>query len=173
MGRQKERNRDLSAKPLYKRRSDPTGEAPEKCGESTKERTADCIDKRSPHATNGEQIDVASEREERLCDLDLSQLEELYGKGDMHTLLESFVEESMQLAKSVAFFCKERDGQQLAVQVHQLKGLASVMTAERLSKACAKMEAAVKKFAWKEVEEVLASVEEELTVAVNFCKGLL
>ena len=136
-GRQKERNREQSAKPLYKRRSDPTAETTEKCGESTIERTADCIDKRLPHATNGEQIDVASELEERLCDLDLSQLEELYGKGDMHTLLESFVDESMQLAKSVAFFCKERDGQQLAVQVHQLKGLASVMTAERLSRACA------------------------------------
>ena len=54
-----------------------------------------------------------------------------------------------------------------------VKGLASVMTAERLSKACARVEAAVKKYAWKEVEELLAPLEEELSVAVNFCKGLL
>ncbi len=60
--------------------------------------------------------------------LNLPQLEQLYGAEDMRDLLGSFIRETSALLVLIDRYCKEKNSQDLAAQVHQLKGLASVMT---------------------------------------------
>jgi CheY-like chemotaxis protein/HPt (histidine-containing phosphotransfer) domain-containing protein len=105
--------------------------------------------------------------------IDMFQLESLYGKNDVSMLLDSFIIESNNLAESIVKLTQERDAHQLAMQVHQLKGLAAVMTAETLAARCLDLEGAVKVHSWDEVEALSTPVFAELAKIVRYCKELL
>jgi len=105
--------------------------------------------------------------------IDLPQLEQLYGKEDINGLLSSFLEESTELAQQLQSCCQQRDAQQMATEAHQLKGLAAVMTSEKLAAYCLDLERAVKEYAWDLADTILPKVQAELTRVHDYVKNLI
>jgi polar amino acid transport system substrate-binding protein len=105
--------------------------------------------------------------------IDLPQLEQLYGKEDINGLLSSFLDESTELSQQLQSCCQQRDAQQMATEAHQLKGLASVMTSEKLAAYCLDLERAVKEYAWDLADTILPKVQAELTRVHDYVKNLI
>lgn len=105
--------------------------------------------------------------------IDLPQLEQLYGKEDINGLLRSFLEESTELARQLHSCCQQRDAQQMATEAHQLKGLAAVMTSEKLAAYCLDLERAVKEYAWDLADTILPKVQAELTRVHDYVQNLI
>jgi DNA-binding response OmpR family regulator len=105
--------------------------------------------------------------------MDLPQLELLYGKDDVQSLLQSFMEESKQLASDIERLRVGREAQELAIQVHQLKGLALVLTADELAQACARVERYVKEHDWIEVDASAPEISVKLAESLHYCKEIL
>jgi CheY-like chemotaxis protein/HPt (histidine-containing phosphotransfer) domain-containing protein/anti-sigma regulatory factor (Ser/Thr protein kinase) len=131
------------------------------------------------HITPGaEDIPPAYKQPQPVCEipelpLDLAQLEKLYGRDLSTNLLASFVQESADLAQLLEVYAKSRDAQGLAQQAHQLKGLASVMTAEKVATSCIDLERAVKDYDWEVADLALGKVQAELGAAVAYVTGLI
>ena len=84
---------------------------------------------------------------------DFSRLQEVYGNEGMHELLQSFLEEAVTLMQSIETARLNLDDREFLSQVHQLKGLAAVMTLEELEKICRKLEQEARRVAWDEIEQ--------------------
>lgn len=105
--------------------------------------------------------------------IDKDQLIELYGVPDMQSLVTSFIDEALELIEQIKKFRNDKDAREMAMQVHQLKGLSAVMTAEPLAEECRKLEVVTKQHAWDEVDTALRSVQFELNRTVASCRQLL
>lgn len=104
--------------------------------------------------------------------MDVARLTELYGEGEVDGLLHSFMDESAEIMASIVQHFEERQARDLAVQAHQLKGLASVMCAEELSERCMALERAGKEHAWNQVETHLSGVKAELDLVLRYIQSL-
>jgi HPt (histidine-containing phosphotransfer) domain-containing protein len=105
--------------------------------------------------------------------LNLPQLENLYGVEDMRELLVSFIRETSELLELIERYCKEKNTRDLAAQIHQLKGLASVMTAHTVAHSCQEFEKAVKEHDWDQASSLHRKVCAELDIVVGFCHKIL
>jgi polar amino acid transport system substrate-binding protein len=129
------------------------------------------LPEQSKPAEEAEQVDSPPASVEH--PIDMERLEKLYGKDDCCTLLTSFVQESADLAQLLEEYSRVHDAQLLAQQAHQLKGLASVMTAERLSLQCLELERAVKDFDWPRADLALGRVQAELGATLAYVTKLM
>lgn len=91
--------------------------------------------------------------------IDVLQLVNLYGQEDLARLLKSFLNETAELIAEIGMAAERKDGSEVARIAHQLKGLALVMTAVKLSESATTAEKLCNQT--KELGEVLTKLEED------------
>ena len=84
--------------------------------------------------------------------IDMPRLTELYGEDGLNELLQSFLTESDVLLKTIAEARQSKNEREFLAQVHQLKGLAAVMTLHQLEIICKHLEKHARQSAWDAVE---------------------
>ncbi len=91
--------------------------------------------------------------------IDVLQLINLYGQEDLARLLKSFLNETAELIAEIGMAAEHKDGSEVARLAHQLKGLALVMTAVKLSENATSAEKLCNQT--KELGEVLTKLEDD------------
>jgi len=83
---------------------------------------------------------------------DLPRLTELYGQDGVRELLQSFLSEGESLLKLIDAARQSQNEKEFLAQVHQLKGLAAVMTLQQLEIICRQLEKDAHRAAWDATE---------------------
>lgn len=97
--------------------------------------------------------------------MDIEQLTAMYGQENVNELLESFISEGEALFASIIKAVQEKDLQELKIHAHSLKGMAAVLTAEKMAKASLALEGAAKTASFTEAEQCLAHLQETFVEA--------
>lgn len=105
--------------------------------------------------------------------IDIERLMQLYGQEGITEVLESFLVEASNLIEDSRKCLDERNDKGLASNTHQLKGLAAVMAADRLSKEAFSLEQAAKIVSWKFAMDARANLEIEYVRVTNCIKRFL
>jgi two-component system sensor histidine kinase/response regulator len=100
---------------------------------------------------------------------DLPRLTELYGEDGVRELLQSFLSEGESLLNTIDAARESRNEKEFLAQVHQLKGLAAVMTLQQLEIICRQLEKDARRSAWDAIECGLA----ELISSYDIVKKLI
>jgi len=94
--------------------------------------------------------------------MDFVTLERLYGDIGLPHLIDSFLVEAGELLQEITIKLERDDLAEVARLAHQMKGLAVVMTADRLSKLSIGLELQVKKEGRERANQLRLDIEEEL-----------
>ncbi|MDR3615688.1 MAG: PAS domain S-box protein [Candidatus Obscuribacterales bacterium] len=100
---------------------------------------------------------------------DLARLSELYGEDGVRELLQSFLSEAESLLKTIEDARHSRNEKEFLAQVHQLKGLAAVMTFQQLEIICRQLEKDARRSAWDAIEPGV----EQLIASYDIVKKLI
>jgi PAS domain S-box-containing protein len=91
--------------------------------------------------------------------MDIEQLTAMYGQDNVTELLQSFISEGETLMANIVKAVQERDVQELKIHAHSLKGMAAVLTAEKMAQASLAIEGAAKTASFSEAEQILAMLQ--------------
>jgi HPt (histidine-containing phosphotransfer) domain-containing protein len=103
----------------------------------------------------------------------LDELNELYGQETVFELLHMSVDEGTGLLKQIDDGINAHDARMIMAGAHQLKGLASTMTINRLSIISLELESAAREEHWEQIAEVQNRLCVEFKVVADYIARLL
>lgn len=104
---------------------------------------------------------------------DIEGLYEMYGKETVGELLQMSVDEARGLLDQIARGIQERDTKTVLAAAHQLKGLASTMTIDRLAKLSFELETSARHEQWESIPETTSKLESEYIQVANYVAEVL
>lgn len=104
---------------------------------------------------------------------DIEGLYEMYGKETVGELLQMSVDEARGLLDQIARGIKERDTKAVMAAAHQLKGLASTMTIDKLAKLSFELETSARQEQWDRIPETTSLLEHEYQYVANYVAEVL
>jgi len=108
----------------------------------------------------------SSRRPPPVGEIELTSLEEIYGKAEAADILKLFLTEAGELIAALEEALGRRDGRELSFAAHQLRGLAAVVGAGRMEKLCWELEVAAEERAWERAASSWPSLRDSFQ-AVN------
>ncbi len=103
--------------------------------------------------------DGAGHQESAGCGLlQISSLREMYGESSLKEIVGLFRDEADKLLEELSGSLENRDGRALSLVAHQLKGLASVMTASQMSELSLQLEKTAPAGDWQQAGELAGRI---------------
>jgi HPt (histidine-containing phosphotransfer) domain-containing protein len=104
---------------------------------------------------------------------DIEGLNEMYGKETVAELLQMSVDEARGLLDQIGRAVQEHDSKSLLAAAHQLKGLASTMTIDRLAKLSFELESSARQEQWEHIPDTATRLETEYKTVADYVAQVL